>query len=345
MFSKIFRSLLMSALLVFLFSCSEEDSSAEEENPSETPEEAVDSFNYIALQNDGTLYTIGNNTGQVTQTGRIPGIEFNTIFNSVTSSGSKIFIYEHRFNPPKGILYIYDKQSGKTVSAILDFPEKFGENTALMSLDWDEESKNLVGITREDLDLPTSVKPVKVVRIEPDTFKVTTTSEVDLHSMGYSNVYSTSLIGQKLYAVTLKNSNWDPDLLEIDLENDAVEILPVTGREAGITNLGYSGNGHTLFGFSPVPNSNLMAEVRPVTFNVQDSTVKEISKVPRISTLNFAHKTFYNKEAKEFAELIGADNKKHLFKYRPSTGEYEMIEIPDPNSIFSVVNIIGVTEL
>ncbi|UZH54213.1 hypothetical protein JRG66_09400 [Salinimicrobium tongyeongense] len=343
---KIFRSLLLSAFLVLFISCSEEESSAEKENLPEPPAESlVDTYNYIVLKNDGTLYTIGNKTGKVTQTGRIPGIEFNTIFNSVTSAGSKIFIYEHRFDPPAGTLYSYDSQSGKTVSAVLDFPEEFGENTALMSLDWDEENENLLGITQEDLESTTSFKPIKVVKINPESFAVATASEVDLHALGYSNVMSTSLIGQKIYAVSLKGSNWQPHLLEIDPVNNKVEVLEVQGRDLGITNLGNNGSANSLFGFSPVPNSDIMAEVRPVTFNIQDGTTTEISKVQRISALSFSHKTFYNKEAKEFAALVASDKKLYLFSYKPSTGAYQMLEVQKPENLFSLVSIVGVKKI
>lgn len=344
MSSKLSRLLLMSALLVSLFSCSGEDSPQEQPEP-ENPEQIADTYNYIALRNDGVLFSIGNNTGKVMQMGSIPGIEFNTTFNSVTSSGTKIFIYEHRFDPPRGILYAWDKQTGKTTSAELDYPEEFGENTALMSLDWDEEDQNLVGITREDIELSSNYKPIKIVRIDPDDFGMSVSGDLDLSTEGYSNVYSTSLEGQKLYAVTLKSSEWDPALLEIDLDEDIFEVLPVSGSGTGITNLGNDGEANTLFGFSPVANSNLMAEVKPVTYNITSGTMTEVSGIPRISTFNFSHKTFYNEEGEEFAELVGGNNRIHLFRYDPSTGDNQLVEIANPENLSTLISIIGVRKI
>ena len=344
MSSRISRSLLMLSLLVSLFACSQDESPEEEKLP-ETPDQAADSFHYIALKNNGILFSIGDNTGKVEQIGSIPGIEFNTLFNSVTSSGTKTFIYEHRFDPPRGTLYVWDKKTGKTESAILNFPEEFGVNTALMSLDWDQENQNLIGITREDLESSTNYKPIKIVRINPESFEVVTSSDIDLQTEGYGNVYSTSLVGQKLYAVALEDTRLDPDLLEIDLEQDVLRVLPVSGSGAGITNIGNNGNQNNLFGFSPVVNSKYMAEVRPVVYDITSGTINELYEVPRISSLGFSHKTYYNEEGDEFAELVGANNKIQLFKYNPSTGDYQLTELSKSENLSTLISIVGVRKI
>lgn len=344
MSSRILKPLLVLTLFVSLISCSQDESPEEEKGP-ENPEQVADTFNYIALRNDGILFSIGDKTGKVDQVGRIPGIEFNTIFNSVTSSSSKIYIYEHRFDPPQGTLYVWDKGTGKTTSAILDYPEEFGVNTALISLDWNEQNQNLVAITREDIEISSNYKPIRIITINPENFEITTSSEIDLSTEGYANVYSTSLVGQKLYAVALKDSNWDPDLLEIELEQDSFEVLQVLGSDTGITNIGNSGDMKTLFGFSPVANSEFMAEARPVFYNIPSETITELSEVPRFSVLNFSHKTFYNEEGKEFAALVGANNKINVFRYQPSTDSYHMTEIPNPEKLSTLISIIGVRQI
>lgn len=344
MYSNIFRPLLMLAILMSLLACSAEGST-EEEKETDNPEQAEDTYNYIALRSDGTLFTIGDHSGTVIQAGKIPGIEFNTFFNSVTSSNSKIFIYEHRFDPPRGILYVWDKQTNKTESAVLEYPEEFGENTALMSLDWDEENQNLVGITREDIENSSNYKPIKVVRINPVNLEMTISPDIDLFTEGYANVFSTSLVNQKLYAVTTKDSRWDPDLLEINLNQNSFKALPRTGAETGFSNLGNSGDANTIFGFSPVANSGYMAEARPVIYDIISGTFEELSEVPRISVLNFSHKTFYNEAGKEYAELVGSDGKIQLFKYQPEKRDYQLIEIPNPQNLSTLLTIIGVKEI
>ncbi|WP_029038448.1 hypothetical protein [Salinimicrobium xinjiangense] len=327
---KISKPLLMLALLLSLFSCSEDEVTPEEKG-TEKPEEVMDSYNYIALRNDGTLFSIGDQTGKVSMLGKIPGVEFNVMFNSITSSSSKIYIYEHYFDPPRGVLYAWDKLTANTRSAVLDFPAEFGDNTALISLDWDEENQNLVGITREDIEQSGNNKPIKVVRIDPENFEITTTPDIDLATEAYTNVYSTSLVGQKLYAVGFRGSQWNPNLLEIDLDQNSFKVVPVSGIDTGFTNLGNSGSANSIFGFSPVANSDYMAEVRPVTYNIQTGTIRELEDTPRISALNFSHKTFFNSDAGEFAELVGSGGKIHLFKFKPSSGNFEITEIVSPD--------------
>ncbi|MDT0687711.1 hypothetical protein [Autumnicola psychrophila] len=340
MLLKSLRPLLIMVLLASFFSCSEDESPEETEGS-----EIVDTYSYLALRNDGTLFTIGNNSGKVVEMGNIPGIEFNTMFNAVTSSGSENFIYEHRFDPPRGIIYAWEKRSGETRSAILDYPEQFGDNTALLSLDWDEENQNLVGITRENMEQSNHQKPIMVVSINPENFEITT-GEIDLSTKGYENIYSTSLIRQKLYVVASKTERvTEADLLEIELDQNSVEVLPRQGIATGFTNIGNSGGTTTLFGFSPVANSSYMAEVRPVIYNIETGTVTEVSEVPRISSLNFAHKTFYNGEGKEFVELVGANNSINLLKYNPSTGDQELIKLQNADDLSSLISIIAVREL
>ncbi|MDT0690816.1 hypothetical protein RM549_13545 [Salegentibacter sp. F188] len=341
MFLKYVKPLLMVVLLAAVFSCSEDESPS----GTETPDEVEDTFYYIALRNDGTLFNIGNNSGKVVQTGRIPGIEFNTLFNSVTSSDSETFIYEHRFDPPRGILHEKNSESGQIQSTILDFPEQFGENTALLSLDWEEENQDLIGITRENMEQSNHQRPIMVVRINPDNLQIIS-QDINLATEGYENVFSTSLVGQKLYVVASKTERVvNADLLEIDLEQNSITILPFSETEAGITNLGNSGSPNSLFGFVPVANSSIMAEVRPVIYDIQAKTSSEISEVPQISALHFAHKTFYNKEGGEFAELVGANNAKSIFKYYPSTGDHQIIKLQNADDLSSLINIIGIREL
>ena len=228
---------------------------------------------------------------------------------------------------------------------MLNFPEEFGENTSLISLDWDEPNINLMGITREDLESSSNFKPIRIVRINPDNLTVATAGALDLSTEGYANVFSTKQVGQQLYATILKGSAWAPYLLEINLEADNYKVLPVTGSGNGITNLGNSGSTTHLFGFSPVPNSSTMAQVRPVVYDVQKWTAQDLSAVPVMSALGINLKTFYNKEAGEFVALVGSNNKIQLFKYQPATGDFELTEITNPENLSTLINIIGAIKL
>jgi len=329
--------------LLFSISCSTDDTEKESEMP-ETPI-VQDDYNYVALRSDGKLYTIGDKSGMVTEMGEVQGLQFNTFFNTVTSSSTKTYIYESWFDPVEGRLSILDKESGTSTKIILNFPDEFGDNPGFMSLDWDETNGNLVGIVKEEIDSPSTNRPVKVVRIDPETFEFTVYPQLDLYTSGYENVFSTQLIGQKLYVSASKNANLTyTDLLEIDLSNQVFNVLPKGGIQTGLLNFGTKPNSNRILAFVPQLNTGYAGEVKPYIYNISTREVTEITGTPRISSLNFAHKLFYNPENGEIVELLAKDGF-NLFQYNMGNGEYDLVPLVNSEDLSSGIAIIDVVKL
>ena len=340
-FSRFHLLLILSLILV---SCSKDSEPNEE---TQYPDEQVikDEFQYIALRNDGKLFSIGDQSGVVEAAGNISGLEFNTIFNTVTSSSENTYVYESWFDPPQSRLFIRNRDSGDSQMIELDFPEEFGNIPGLMALDWDGSQDNLVGIIRHEFDLPSIDKPVKIVRIDPVTFEITVLEDLDLNSQGYRNVFSSQLIGQKLYVTASKNSELIPsDLLEINLTDKTFRVLAQDNLDKGLLNLGKIPETNKLLGFSPQLNSGYTGTVKPFIYDIDSESSEELISIPGISAIHFAHKTFVNPYSDSMISLIG-QNGFNLFSYNYNSNDFDITPIVNPDDLSTMVAIIDVIKL
>ncbi|MCP9200808.1 hypothetical protein MKO06_12885 [Gramella sp. GC03-9] len=338
------RFSLIFIFSVILFSCSSDsDPTPEKEERGETI--VQDDYQYVALRNDGRLFTIGDQTGEVEDAGRISDLEFNTVFNSVTSSPKNNYIFEAWFDPPQQRLFVRNRTSGNSQMVELEFPEEFGNVPGLMSLDWDASQGNLVGIIREEFDIPSLDKPIKIARIEPDTYEMTILENLDLNVLGYRNVFSSQLIGQRLYVSASKNSNLvDAELLEIDLTEKTLKVLSQESINTGLLNLGRIPETNTLLGFAPQVNTGYAGEVKPYIYDIDNEELDLLETVPRISGIHFAHKTFVNLHSGEMVSLIGKEGY-NLFKYDHSNNDFEITPITNPEDLSTMIAIIDVIKL
>lgn len=227
----------------------------------------------------------------------------------------------------------------------LEFPEEFSNIPGLMALDWDESQDNLVGIIRHEFDLPSIDKPVKIVRIDPVTFEMTVFENLDLNSMGYRNVFSSQLIGQKLYVTASKNSELIPsDLLEINLTDKTFRVFAQDNLDNGLLNLGKIPGTNKLLGFSPQLNSGYTGTVKPYIYDIDSESLGDLASIPRISAIHFAHKTFVNPYNDFMISLIG-QNGYNLFSFDYSSNDFDIIPIVNPDDLSTMVVIIDVIKL
>ena len=347
--SNFLKVLSLYLTFVFLFSCSNDGGENSDDMgniPEETDNPVIkDDYNYIALRNDGNLFTIGSKSGKVTNTGQIDGLEFNTVFNTITSSSTNTYIYEPWFDPVEGRLFIRDRNSGVTEKVILDFPEAFGDNPGFISLDWDENHQNLVGIVKQEFDSGPINLPLNVVRLDPETFEFSVYQDLDLNSAGYVNISASQLIEQKLYVSASKGSDFiHNDLLEIDLTAGTFTVLPQEGMETGIITFGSSPNSSKLIAFAPQLNTSYTGTVRPYVYNLLSREVEEISSIPRIYILQLSYKPFYNPYNGELVTLLGRDEVS-IFNYNLSDGKYAFVPVANPEDLSSLIAIIDVVKL
>lgn len=303
-----------------------------------------DDYQYLALRNDGKLFAIGDQTGVVEDAGSISGLEFNTVFNSVTSSSENTYVFEFRFSPLEQRLFIRNRETGKSEMVLLEFPEEFGNGAGFMSLDWDESQNNLVGIVKQEYNLQNSMrKPVKVVRLDPETFEFEVIEDLDLFSLGYQLVYSSQLIGQKLYVSASKTTNRvDIDFLEIDFSSKTIEVLSQESINTGFFNLGRIPGTNILLGFAHELNTGYTGAAKPYLYDLDNQQLDLLEAVPRISVVYVGHKTFVNPHTGEMVGLIARDGFA-LFKYDHKQNDFKIIPMTKDLSTF--ISIIDVIEL
>lgn len=335
-------SRLLTALVVIIFtSCSPDEVQKEPGIPA--PAEAVDTYNYVVLRNDGQLFEIGNRSGRVTAGSTIPGLEFNALFNGIASSATKIYIYEHEFDPFRGYIHVYDRMTKKTEVKALELSEEiFGEAPALISLEWNEADQSLIAIVKEDLENNNNLTG-KVARIDPVSFEV---NFIDVEfEKGYikSAVYSDG----KIYASALSSSTGRTadDFFAIDVKDKTVAALDFADMDLPPLRLSKSPEGNTLFGFLPVRNSSFASAARPVLLNMNTREITPLLPEEVIGLQNDNGKSFYNSETKEHVEIITSETYMGLFQYNKDTGEPLITKIEVPNNMSSLIQIIDARKL
>ncbi|WP_343589178.1 hypothetical protein [Flavobacterium sp.] len=201
-----YKTLAISFIGLFLFSCS---------NDASTPQEK-DDFSYLAVTSSGEISKIGNNSGKISAYAQFGGVQTTTINPGTTVSNSeKIFLIEHY--TPEDKLFIFDKNSKTSTSKKLVYPKEIkGDEPTMSSLTWDDNQKILYGIVIGFPYLGTFANNSFLVKIDPATFEVTYLGL----NFDQTVSLSTFINNTKLY------SSSRTETFEIDLENySAKKIL------------------------------------------------------------------------------------------------------------------------
>lgn len=338
-----------TTLLLVILSAALTGISCSGEDPAESPiplyPEVQDTHRYLALRSDGKVFSIGNKSGVVNPEGQIPGVSFNTVFNTVTSSEAVTWFYEPRFDPPKGLLFSINRSTGASNMRELPFPEAFGSNPGLQALDWDESKQDLVGIVRQDMDLPQVNKPLQVVRIHPQTLEFTVLETLDLHAEGYVNVFSSALKDQLLYVSASKDDEFlNSDLLEVDLAAGTFRVMADGGIPTGLHNLGSLPGSAQLMAFTAQLNTGVTNAVRPYAYHTDTEQAAAWQGIPQFSALNFNHKLYSDAQTETYAALVASEGIR-LLTYSPGPGKWELLPLVNSGELSSLVAIIDVVRL
>ena len=249
---------------VCIISCS----SSDDENPtpqpptggsgSEIPNTPItDDLLLIAIGIQGNLYQIGNNTGAITNIGKInPATNNNTFpLTTLVTTDDTIFALEYNTSTI-GVnnLLVYDRQTNTTEIVPLTIPNSIpGDARAIQGLLKDGES--LIGILTEDFYLNQQTK--HLIRIDLQDYSIT-----ELGITFTEDFYSSMVkINSMLYI-----STWDQGLLEIDLNTNTVNnINTINGsRMVQISDT-------ELAIMQKLPNEQSLA--RPALINLTDQTI------------------------------------------------------------------------
>lgn len=261
--------------------------------------------------------------------------------NAVTSSGEKIYINEHLFDPFQSRIIEYDTETEKSLVHNLELPvEVFGENAGLLSLDWDENNERLIAIVREEIEYQFNGKS-RVAEINPETMEVTSLNI----EIAFNLSHSTALIDQKLYVLSSNQTDFrDAQMLEIDLEAKSLSEFSFSSEAANFAGaLGSSGSTGYLFGFSPVSSSH-MGEALPVIIDPSGGESISITDLPRISIRHLVRKSFYNSLSGEFVDLVYSSGE-NLFKLDLSDEVASLVDLGDIDDFSTTTIIVEVREL
>lgn len=322
-----------------LTSCTSEEAQPE---PGILPE-AVDTYLYIALRNDGQLFEVGNKTGKISPVNKIPGINFNMVFNAVTSSSTDLYIYEHKFPPQQSSLHVYNRTTKTSQTKSINFsPEIFGEAPGLVSLEWDESSSGLIGLVKEHYEEGPHHK-TRVARLDPDTFEV---SSLDIE-IDRAHIISTQLVGNKIYTSTYKTSTGSGrnDFFHIDLTTGAATSVEINNMVRPPIHLSKSSNNNVLFGFLPTEGTGFAGAARPVLIDLSGGQITELYPDEIIGNKNFNGRSFFNATSGEHVDFITSGTYHGLFQYNTSTNKVTVTELPLPNELSSLVTIVDVRKV
>ncbi|WP_418639032.1 hypothetical protein [Winogradskyella sp.] len=250
---------LILFLLINALSC---DSSSDEINNSTT-----DDYNLLVVDDLGKVYEIGNNTGNIEQTGTINKQIDGTFLGlgTITSTEDKIYAIEYFYDPgPVNNLLIFDKQTGTTEIIRLEIPENLiGDENAIAGLT--TYGSKLIAILTEDLYLNNNIK--NIVSIDLETYQIE-----DLGITFYENgITSMEYTNDKVYISTINEG-----FLEINLNTSSVNNLQFSdtiingGKLAVIDN-----NRIALMQFDH--NNNITNDFKPVELDITNQTFTDKS--------------------------------------------------------------------
>lgn len=280
--------LILTLLSLFMLSSCESDDGTtntnteipeEEEPTTEEPEEEItDDYYLLAVTSEGEVYKIGNNTGEVNQTGQIPTSNNLIMLSTICKVDSKIYAFEVVGYPLQNFL-IYDELTNSTTITQLTFPSSI---TSVMSGAVISNAKyngsELIALVVEEY----SNNPAKVVSIDLQSYEVT-----DLGiSFPQKDVVSMELINNDLFVVTAQNG-----FIKINLDNGSVTELQNNGNRINGTRITKISDSKIAI-MSRIPV--IINGVKPFEYDLSTNTFSDKSLGNNYGLGNITGKSFFH---------------------------------------------------
>jgi hypothetical protein len=340
---------LCLGLSLLFINCSD-DSESTDDTPEPEPEQVIDNYSYILLSQNGFLYELGDETGEVSSKGKVNGIIANGSLNTFTESEENYFVYEQMpeifetdgtSNGFQGQLCVINKINLSSNCTILDFSnEVFPEFSGLIALDWDSANNNFVGIVSQVWI--GAIDPVNyVVRIDPNTFEITYTGIQFFQSY----IASSCLVGSKYY-LSSSTSDFDgrgfSELRVIDLQDGGSAEIDFSNFNEPPFLLSKSSTENTLFGIAQQADLSGVIQRIPVIFNSPESTFETFPVNQSFYERIEYGKSYFNNLSKEHVMLIGTEGVSSLLRFNVNTKSFKIVEInTNELSLGSSIAIIG----
>ena len=240
--------------LIGVFSCNTSD-----DQPDNT---IIDDYNLLVVDDLGRVYEIGNNTGEIIQTGIITKQIDGTFLNlsTIVSSEDKIYATEYFFNPgPANNLLVFDKESGTTEIVPLEIPnDLIGNENAIAALA--TYGSNLLAVLTGDYMFSNNNK--YIVSIDLESYEMTNLGVI----FNEDGITSLQVVNDSVF-ITTGNEGF----LEVDFTTNSVNNLEFSntlingGKLAVIDN-----NRLALMQFDH--SNNILNDFRPIELNLVNQT-------------------------------------------------------------------------
>ncbi|GGZ86700.1 hypothetical protein [Algibacter mikhailovii] len=316
-------NLIFSSLI---YNCSNSNDNIADDNS-----EIVDDSSYLVMRWDGTLFEIGNNTATISTYGSIDGISssFSVIYNAVVTTKSSIYIIDREFTAGDSSIIVYNRNTNLSTKTVLDLSNpSFGDFPVLTTLDWDENSESLIGIVASNGGYPESIS--HVIQIDPLSLKVTNL-EINL---GQKYIISTTLLNSKLFASSVKPSNYQfEDLIEIDLKDKTYKSLNFNLKNT-ITKLTSNPLNNLIFcyslgttGINPNPDLPLLGNsAEPFILNITNGEYKKLLPDTDTGILSRTSKPFYDESSGNNASFMFTRDFSGIMEYNSENSEITFID-------------------
>jgi hypothetical protein len=318
------KPLFLSTFALLLFSCGGSDDTTE-------TVDVVDTYNLLTINSEGTIFLVGNNTGDLQTVGQMSSQSNLLQLATMCRVGSKILTIEASYVPAPNILRIYDLNSNATTTFQIVLPTSL---TTTMNdpfiTNMNYNGTELIAIVSDNQ--PNDTHPNKVISINPQTYQ-TTDLNIDFYQR---TLTSTELINNKLYVGTNNDG-----LLVLDLALKTVTEIQQNGAKFNSTKLAKTTNNKlALMKFG---TTSLINDVLPYEFDITAGTFTDKASGNIFAVGNITGKTFFvNNEFLNFVYTI--DSKFGLLKVNYNTNEQEFIELNSntisPNA--TIVDIISI---
>lgn len=316
------KHLLLSLLILFI-SCDSSDESPSTNNNTNnnnSNENITDDYKLVAVNSEGGIFEVLNNTGVISQIGQINVPNNLLILSSIVNLDTKILSIEANVSNPN-VIFEYDKSNNTTTNINLNIPSSVTNSMNepfLGPMTFDGNS--ILAVLNENL--PNNTHPSKLISIDPQTYTVTDL-DISFYQVGINSIIFTN---NKLYMSTSNNG-----ILEVDLDLKTVTAITTNISTTRLTKIN-----NTTLAFNQLGGTNWINAMKPYEINLTSNIITDKSQNIFYSLGNTTGNGFYTNS--EVLNIVFKQNNDYgLLKLNYTTNEIKFVPLDE--------NIIGVNSI
>lgn len=313
------KHLLLSLLILFISCDSSDESSTTNNNTNNnnSNENITDDYKLVAVNSEGGIFEVLNNTGVISQIGQINVPNNLLILSSIVNLDTKILSIDANVSNPN-VIFEYDKSNNTTTNINLNIPSSVTNSMNepfLGPMTFDGNS--ILAVLNENL--PNNTHPSKLISIDPQTYTVTDL-DISFYQVGINSIIFTN---NKLYMSTSNNG-----ILEVDLDLKTVTAITTNISTTRLTKIN-----NTTLAFNQLGGTNWINAIKPYEINLTSNIITDKSQNIFYSLGNTIGNGFYTNS--EVLNIVFKQNNDYgLLKLNYTTNEIKFVPLDE--------NIIGV---